>query len=122
MAVEEAYRQKKVPQKSQERGWYVVEAITGHRIAKHKKRDVLELQVQWENYDEPTWEGFTHFVKETTPIVEKYIIQKSLMKPLQLQAEYERAKKVNQKSDSRDKIKSDLAISKLVSNDSKGKI
>ena len=81
-AIEEAYRQKKVPQKSQERGWYVVEAITGHRIAKHKKRDFLELQVQWENYDEPTWEGFTHFVKETTPIVERYIIQKSLMKPL----------------------------------------
>ena len=69
-------------QKSQERGWYAVEAITGHRIAKHKKRDILELQVQWENYDEPTWEGFAHFVKETTPIVERYIIQKSLMKPL----------------------------------------
>ena len=43
MAIEEAKRQKKMAQKSQERGWYAVENILGHRIAKYKKREILEL-------------------------------------------------------------------------------
>ena len=93
MAAEEANRQKKIQQKSQERGWYAVEGIIGHRVVKYKKRDVIELQIKWEGYDEPTWESFTHFVKETTPMVERYLTQKSLMKPLQLQAELDKRKK-----------------------------
>ena len=43
MAAEEASRQKKIQQKSQERGWYAVEGIIGHRVVKHKKKDVIEL-------------------------------------------------------------------------------
>ena len=82
MAIEEANRQKKIQQKSQERGWYAVEAIIGHRTVKQKKRDTIELQIKWEGYEDPTWESFTHFVKETTPMVERYLTQKSLMKPL----------------------------------------
>ena len=64
-------------------------------MVKCKKHDEIELKVKWENYDEPTWESFVHFVKETTPIVERYLIQKSLIKPLQLQNELEKQKKVN---------------------------
>ena len=71
---------------------------------KYKKRDTIELQIKWEGYDDPTWESFTHFVKETTPMVERYLNQKSLMKPLQVQAELEKRRKHMNKGDK----KSDL--------------
>jgi len=50
------------------------------------------LKVKWEDYTEPTWEGFTGFVKDTAPMVERYLIKKSLMKPLQAYHELKRLK------------------------------
>lgn len=70
------------PKKSQERGWYRVEGIIGHRINKKKSKDNIELKVKWEGYSEPTWEIFSSFVKDTAPMVERYLIRKSLLKTL----------------------------------------
>jgi hypothetical protein len=52
----------------------------------------MELKVKWEDYLEPTWEAFTGFVKDTSPMVERYLIKKSLMKPLQAYNELKRIK------------------------------
>lgn len=71
-----------LPKKSKERGWYRVEGIVGHRISKVKNKDQIELKVKWEDYSEPTWEAFNGFVKDTAPMVERYLIKKSLMKTL----------------------------------------
>ena len=81
-----------MPKKSKERGWYRVEGIVGHRIVKVKKKDKLELKVKWEDYVETTWEAFTGFVKDTAPMVERYMIKKSLIKPLQAYNELKRIK------------------------------
>jgi hypothetical protein len=67
--------------KSLERGWYRVEGITGHRMTKQKKRDQIELRVKWEGYQEATWENFETFVKDTAPMVERYILRHAV-KPL----------------------------------------
>ena len=53
-----------------------------NKISKVKNKDQIELKVKWEDYTEPTWEAFTGFVKDTAPMVERYLIKKSLMKPL----------------------------------------
>ena len=50
-----------------------------------KTKDSIELKVKWEGYNEPTWEVFSSFVKDTAPMVERYLIRKSLLKTL---AEY----------------------------------
>ena len=76
-------RTEPAPKKSKERGWYRVEGIIGHRISRVKNKDQIELKVKWEDYVETTWEAFTGFVKDTAPMVERYLIKKSLMKPLQ---------------------------------------
>ena len=81
-SLDEPKRQEPQSKKSCERGWYRVEGIIGHRITKVKNRESIELRVKWENYAEPTWEGFNGFVKDTGPMVERYLIKKSLMKPL----------------------------------------
>ena len=80
------------PQKSKERGWYRVEGILSHRITKVHNRDQIELKVKWEDYTEPTWEAFSGFVKDTAPMVERYLIKKSLMKPLQSYCDFRRLK------------------------------
>ena len=59
------------PKKSKARGWYRVESIIGHRVTKFKNRDQIELRIKWEGYAEPTWEAFTGFVKDTSPLVER---------------------------------------------------
>ena len=50
---------------------------------KKKSKDAIELKVKWEGYSEPTWEVFSSFVKDTAPMVERYLIRKSLLKTLQ---------------------------------------
>lgn len=92
MVYEEIKRPETQPKKSKERGWYRVEGIIGHRVTKIKNKDQIELKVKWEDYSEPTWEAFTGFVKDTAPMVERYLIKKSLMKPLQAYYELKRLK------------------------------
>lgn len=91
-------RQTTRPKKSQERGWYRVEGILGHRIVRVKNKDQIELKVKWEDYSEPTWEGFSGFVKDTAPMVERYLLKKSLMKPLQAFKELKKQKSLDLKS------------------------
>lgn len=67
--------------KTTDKGWYRVEGITNHRIQSIGKRTKFELKVHWEGYEEKTWEGFNGFVKDTTPMVERYLIR-SLLVPL----------------------------------------
>lgn len=86
------------PKKSKERGWYKVEGIIGHRITKIKNKDTLELRVKWEDYSEPTWEAFNGFVKDTAPMVERYLLKKSLMKPLQAYSDLKRLKSLDLKA------------------------
>jgi len=63
-------------------GWYRVEGITGHRINNSDgKKDRLELRVKWAGYSEPTWECFDGFVKDTAPMVERYMIR-NVLRPL----------------------------------------
>ena len=62
---EDLRRPQKKKKKSKQRGWYRVEAIIGHRIPRQKNKDKIELQVKWEDYDEPTWECFQGFVRDT---------------------------------------------------------
>ena len=50
---------------------------------KKKSKESIELKVKWEGYTEPTWEIFSSFVKDTAPMVERYLIRKSLLKSLQ---------------------------------------
>lgn len=67
---------KKRPKKKAEStgGWYKVDSIQNHQIVKEEGRKVLQFEVKWANYDETTWENFDPFVKDTTPMAEKYII------------------------------------------------
>lgn len=62
-----------------------------------RNKHSIELRVKWENYTEPTWEGFNGFVKDTAPMVERYLIKKSLMKPLQEYQEWKRQKSLETK-------------------------
>lgn len=50
------------------------------------------MNIKWEGYDEATWEAFIGFVKDTAPMVERYLIKKSLMKPLQIFNDLKRVK------------------------------
>ena len=86
------------PKKSKERGWYKVEGITGHRIVRAKNKDHLELRVKWEDYSEPTWEAFNGFVKDTAPMVGRYLLKKSLMRPLHAYSELKRLKTLDLKA------------------------
>ena len=79
-------------QKSQERGWYRVEGILEHRVVRVKNRDRIELRVKWADYEETTWEAFCSFVKDTAPMVERYLTKKSLIKPLHAYSELKRVK------------------------------
>jgi hypothetical protein len=88
-------RPEHTPKKSRERGWYKVEGIIGHRIAKHRNKEQIELKVKWEGYSEPTWEAFNGFVKDTSPMVQRYLIKKSLMKPLHGISELKRFKSLS---------------------------
>lgn len=62
-----------------------------------RNKDQIELKVKWENYAEPTWEAFSGFVKDTAPMVERYILKKSLMKPLIAYNDYKRQKALETK-------------------------
>ena len=42
---------------------------------KEEGRKQIQFKVKWENYEETTWEFFDPFVKDTTPMVEKYIMK-----------------------------------------------
>ena len=97
--LEEIKRTETQPKKSKQRGWYRVEGIIDHRVTKVKNKDQIELRVKWENYTEPTWEGFNGFVKDTAPMVERYLIKKSLMKPLKVYQEYKRQKALELKGE-----------------------
>lgn len=57
-------------------GWYRVERITGHRLNTKGKQSKLELRVKWHGYAVQTWETFEGFVKDVTPLVERYLIRK----------------------------------------------
>ena len=74
-----------------------MEGITGHQISRVKNKDQIELRVKWEGYEETTWEVFTGFVKDTAPMVERYLIKKSLMKPMQALQELKRLKSLDVK-------------------------
>lgn len=78
---ERSSRERKEPKRKVENGWYRVEGITNHRVNTDGKRDKFELKVNWEGYADKTWEGFSGFVKDTTPMVERYLIR-SLLTPL----------------------------------------
>jgi hypothetical protein len=65
--------EKKEPKQSS--GWYKVKEITGHRIVKERMQDKVELEVYWEGYAEPSWEGFQGFVKDTSVKVERYLVK-----------------------------------------------
>ena len=54
--------------------------------------------MKWEDYTEPTWEAFNGFVKDTAPMVERYLIKKSLMKPLKTYNELKRLSSLELKS------------------------
>ena len=69
-----------------------MEGIVGHRVVRIKNKEKVELKVKWEGYNDPTWEAFTGFVKDTAPMVERYLIKKSLMKPLHAYNELKRIK------------------------------
>ena len=92
MTTEETRRTHKKVKKSKQRGWFRVENIIGHRINRVKNKDKIELQVKWEDYGEPTWEAFCGFVKDTAPIVERYLLRKNLMKSLSFYQELKRQK------------------------------
>jgi len=63
-------------------GWYRVEGITGHRVNDSDgKKGRLELRVKWAGYSEQTWEQFDGFVKDTAPMVERYLIR-NVFRPL----------------------------------------
>ena len=76
--IEKESKKKKSQNQSNQRGWYRVDCITGHRITRIKNKDVIELRVQWEGYSEPSWEQFTGFVKDTAHLVERYFIRNQL--------------------------------------------
>ena len=59
-----------------------MQSIKDHRLVPDNNKLTIELKVKWEDYEEPTWEGFTGFVKDTAPMVERYLIKKSLMKTI----------------------------------------
>ena len=80
---EDVRRKDTQPKKSKERGWFHVENIIAHRVSRVKNKAQIELKVKWQDYNEPTWELFSGFVKDAAILVEKYLIRKSLMKPLQ---------------------------------------
>lgn len=69
----------------------------GHRLTRVKNREQIELKVKWQDYSEPTWESFTGFVKDASAIVERYLLRKSLMKPLQEYIEMKKVKKAQEK-------------------------
>ena len=72
-------KNKKKKQKHLINGWYRVEGITGHRVnAEDSKVGKLELRVKWEGYQEQTWEAFDGFVKDTAPMVERYMLRNVL--------------------------------------------
>ena len=85
------------PKKSQDSGWFKVDGIVGHRIVKEKNRDQIELRVKWQGYSEPTWESFTNFAKDTTPLVERYLLRQSLMRPLDFYMEFKRLRSLEVK-------------------------
>lgn len=59
-----------------------MEGITGHRINDDDgKRGRFELRVKWAGYTEQTWEAFDGFVKDTAPMVERYLIR-NVLRPL----------------------------------------
>ena len=63
-------------------GWYRVEGITGHRVNDSDgKKGRLELRVKWAGYSEQTWEHFDGFVKDTAPMVERYLLR-NVFRPL----------------------------------------
>ena len=86
-------RKETKPKKSKERGWFHVENVIGHRVTRVKNKDQIELKVKWQDYADPTWEVFSGFVKDAGFMVERYLIKKSLMRPLQ---EYLEMKKLKQ--------------------------
>ena len=94
VVVYEEVRRKDPPsKKSKERGWFQVESIIGHRVSRIKNKDQIELKVKWQDYNDPTWEQFAGFVKDAGPLVERYLIKKSLMKTLQEYQELKLLKK-----------------------------
>jgi hypothetical protein len=48
-------------------------------VSEHKKVK-FELRVKWEGYKEQTWENFDGFVKDTAPMVERYLLR-NVFKP-----------------------------------------
>ena len=67
----------------------------GHRIVKEKNKDVIEVRVKWQGYAEPTWESFTNFAKDTAPLVERYLLKQSLMRPLDFYMEIKRLRSLD---------------------------
>lgn len=51
--------------------------------------------MKWEDYSEPTWEAFSNFVKDTAPMVERYLLKKSLLRPLDIYMELKRLRSLD---------------------------
>ena len=93
MAHELFYVGKKPKQRSKKSvvsGWFKVDGIVGHRINKVKNKESVEFRVKWQDYKEPTWESFTSFVKDTAPMVERYMLTKNLLAPPDFKMEVKR--------------------------------
>jgi hypothetical protein len=68
-------------EKNNENGWYRIDSITSHKVVQEKNHKRLKLKVQWEGYEERSWEHFSGFAKDAPIKVERYFLKK-LFKPL----------------------------------------
>ena len=57
--------------------WYTVNAVLNHKLVKGGR---IELEVEWEGYEETTWENFEGFAKDNPREVEKHFT-KALINP-----------------------------------------
>lgn len=72
------------------KNYYSVDKIEGHRVTREKNRDFVELKVYWEGYADPSWEGFTGFVKDAAQKVERYFIRNQIRPYQQIRQDYKK--------------------------------
>ena len=75
-----------------------MEEIIGHRFIRKDNKENLELKIKWKGYKETTWEIFADFARDTAPLVERYLLKNSLLKPLENLNEIRRLKKLGKKA------------------------
>jgi len=55
------------------------------------------MRVKWEGYKETTWEAFSGFVKDTAPMVERYLLKNAIKPFHELQDELKEIKLVEKR-------------------------